>query len=212
MMRLAAALAFSSTALAHFTLDFPLSRGFDDDIEPQFCGGFPNVTGRTVFPLGPAPILFDSHHDAAKVEIIISPNPNPQNFSVFNVTSSGATIPPLKPFFDITNAGEFCINVDISSLGVSDFANGTNATIQVVYNGGDGPLYQCADVTLSTEYTASNITCANSTATNTNSTGGGDAPASGNTGGGSWAFRNTQVDAKVAGLAALVAAGVMALM
>lgn len=59
----------ASTSLAHFTLDFPVSRGqtrqeheheaytktsrgFDEDKEPGFCGGFTQPSAeRTPFPL-----------------------------------------------------------------------------------------------------------------------------------------------------------------
>lgn len=42
-LSLSALVLLASTATAHFTLDYPRSRGFDEDIEPQFCGGFPNA-------------------------------------------------------------------------------------------------------------------------------------------------------------------------
>lgn len=40
--------AFAATASAHFTLDYPTSRGFDDDLEGQFCGSFTDVVSRTL--------------------------------------------------------------------------------------------------------------------------------------------------------------------
>jgi len=49
---LAAALLCSSAVMAHFTLDYPVSRGFNDDAEPTGpCGGFDAVANRSQFPL-----------------------------------------------------------------------------------------------------------------------------------------------------------------
>jgi hypothetical protein len=49
---LAALLLCSSAAMAHYTLDYPLSRGFSDDNEPKApCGGYDTVGNRTQFPL-----------------------------------------------------------------------------------------------------------------------------------------------------------------
>lgn len=41
--------------------------------------------------------------------------------------------------------------------------NGTAATLLVEFNGGDGALFQCADVVLSSTFTASNVACVNGT-------------------------------------------------
>lgn len=67
-------------------------------------------------------------------------------------------------FGTITGQGEFCFNVDVAGLGVAGVANGSVATIQVEFNGGDGTLFQCADVVLRTDFAVpANVTCANST-------------------------------------------------
>lgn len=52
VLSLAAVLLCSSAAMAHYTLDYPASRGFNDDNEPTGpCGGFDTVKNRTEFPL-----------------------------------------------------------------------------------------------------------------------------------------------------------------
>lgn len=55
-------LASASCALAHFTLDYPTTRGFTEDIEDQFCGGFKDPSSnRTSFPLnGTSSIAIDA--------------------------------------------------------------------------------------------------------------------------------------------------------
>ncbi|GAA5954975.1 hypothetical protein JCM8115_005584 [Rhodotorula mucilaginosa] len=155
-------------ASAHFTLDYPTSRGFDEDIEPQFCGGFPTPSSeRTPFPLsGSAPVLIDSHHPSAIVGMFLSFDSNPTSFSQFNQTSSGQQYGLLDNFGSITGSGEFCFQVDVASLGVSGLSNGSVATLQVEFNGGDGSLFQCADLVLVDNYSVpSNVTCKNETTT-----------------------------------------------
>ncbi|KAG8984283.1 hypothetical protein FRB94_006195 [Tulasnella sp. JGI-2019a] len=145
--KLAAAVALVTPALAHFTLDYPLTRGFDENKEPEFCGGFPLVN-RTQFSLSNGMIDIDSHHATATFVTLISFDQNPSNFTSFNTTPSGKTYGYLKPFVQISGEGEMCVPVNISALGVPGVGEGTNATILVQFNGGDGSLYQCADVTL----------------------------------------------------------------
>lgn len=171
-----------SVASAHFTLDYPTSRGFDEDLEPNFCGGFNVSSTRQPYPLGTAPLLIDSHHPSADVFILVSFDANPTNFTAFNTTDSGVTYPPLRPAGQITGTGEFCFDVDIQSLGIAGVGNGSLATIQVVFNGGDGVLLQCADLILLTNFTVpSNITCANITSTATTSSSAASTTASGST-------------------------------
>ncbi|KZT51058.1 hypothetical protein CALCODRAFT_153599 [Calocera cornea HHB12733] len=157
------ALAAAAAASAHFTLNYPQTRGFDEDLEPQFCGGFPQAQNRTPFPLGPAVIDITSHHPSAVIGAVISFDQNPLNFSEFNMTASGQPLPFLEPYFTISYQGEACFPVDVLA-SIPGVANGTNATIQVYFNGGDGELYQCSDVVLLTNYTVpSGTTCFNGT-------------------------------------------------
>ncbi|KAG0139291.1 hypothetical protein CROQUDRAFT_699647 [Cronartium quercuum f. sp. fusiforme G11] len=157
-------LALASIASAHFTLDFPLTRGFDEDKEPTFCGGFPtNASGRQVFPLsGAAPVLINSHHQTAQVAIILSVNPNPTAFADFN---SSNKVDFLMPFGTIKGQGQYCFTVDIATLAsqISPApVNGTLATLQVEFNGGDGVLLQCSDLILvQGAAIPGNVTCTN---------------------------------------------------
>ncbi|BGP02238.1 hypothetical protein RTG_02416 [Rhodotorula toruloides ATCC 204091] len=174
VLSLVAAAALPLLASAHFTLDYPYTRGFDEDLEPQFCGGFNTPSSsRTPYPLsGSAPLLIDSHHPTADVAVLISFDQNPTNFSAFNQTSEGQGYGLLKPFGRINGQGEFCFNVDIASLGINGLQNGSVATIQVEFNGGDGALFQCSDIVLVSNYSApSNITCSNATSSASASSG-----------------------------------------
>ncbi|KZT39069.1 hypothetical protein SISSUDRAFT_1032926 [Sistotremastrum suecicum HHB10207 ss-3] len=179
---LAASLVAAAVVRAHFTLDYPQTRGLIHADEPTpICGGFNNVTNRTEFPLDAAEIQINSHHTLATVLIEVAVGiDDPSSFSQFNTTSSGQTYGPLVPFNQIPE-GPACYNVDISSLGLENAQNGTNATIVIIYDGGDGNLFQCADVTLVEGFKVpqgsilSNLTCltitgnATSNATSTSS-------------------------------------------
>ncbi|GAA5961599.1 hypothetical protein JCM10213_007194, partial [Rhodosporidiobolus nylandii] len=112
----------ASLASAHFTLDYPPTRGFDEDLEPNFCGGFSTPSSsRAPFPLsGSAPVLIDSHHPSAEVAILLSFSENPTSFADFNQTSDGQTYGLLKSFGSITGNGEVRIALLSASTGASD--------------------------------------------------------------------------------------------
>ena len=46
------------------------------------------------------------------------------------------------PFFQTTGEGLFCFPLDIGAANISGVGDGTNVTIQVEFNGGDGNLFQ----------------------------------------------------------------------
>ncbi|OWZ54513.1 hypothetical protein J008_01793 [Cryptococcus neoformans] len=168
----------TSTALAHFTLDYPQSRGFVDDTETQFCGGFNTVEARQSFPLGSGPVHIDSHHALATIVAFISTSSNPTSFDDFNTTSNGTAIPLASSIFQVPQ-GEKCFNIDLQSLNVG-LTNGSEVTLQIQYDGGDGNLYQCSDLVLIEGYEVpSNETCTNdaSKASNATSTSSGSATA-----------------------------------
>ncbi|GAA5840048.1 hypothetical protein JCM3766R1_000656 [Sporobolomyces carnicolor] len=178
--------------LAHFTLDYPQTRGFDEDIEPQFCGGFNSTSStRSPFPLaGQGSILIDSHHPTAQVAVLVSLEENPTSIEQFTHLANGTAYGLLQNFETLTSEGEYCLSVDIASLNLGA-VNGTPATIQVEFNGGDGTLFQCADVILVSDYTTpSNVTSeckqaktvGQSVASSSTSSGGPSATASGATG------------------------------
>ncbi|KAJ9118630.1 hypothetical protein QFC22_003850 [Naganishia vaughanmartiniae] len=159
-----ASLLLAPLALAHYTLEYPTARGFIDEEEVNFCGGFaqPSST-RTSFPLsGNAPVRWDSHHAIGTVGIYISTSTNPSNWSDFSTTMA-------KSWFTGPN-GAACTNIDMSKLNMN-LTNGSLVTIQMVANGGDGNLYQCSDLILLSDYTVpSNETCATDVALAANAT------------------------------------------
>ncbi|GAA5987913.1 hypothetical protein JCM5350_006772 [Sporobolomyces pararoseus] len=168
------------TVLAHFTLDYPQTRGFDEDIEPQFCGGFNSTSStRVPFPVsGSGPILIDSHHPTAQVAVLISFDQNPTSIQQFTKFDNGTSYGLLQNFENLSSEGEYCLDVDISSLKLG-VENGTSATIQVEFNGGDGTLFQCTDVILVSDYSApSNVTSACQQARKINSSSSSSASSS----------------------------------
>ena len=84
----------------------------------------------------------NSHHPSAKIQInvILSSNPAPADFTAAAASPANST--------SMNHPGHACLPLDLSSF--QGAVNNANATIQVVYNGGDSPLYQCSDVVLVT--------------------------------------------------------------
>lgn len=87
-------------------------------------------------------VQISSFHPTASVQVNIAygNNPTAADFTTASSTPAG-TIQVTHPF-------QSCLPLDLSSF--KGAANNVNATIQLVYNGGDSPLYQCADVVLVT--------------------------------------------------------------
>ncbi|KAH7418038.1 expression library immunization antigen 1 [Cadophora sp. MPI-SDFR-AT-0126] len=152
--------ALTSLATAHFNLDYPAARGFDEDKLGTFpCGGQDTVSStRTPFPLSNGQIALTMGHIDANVEVLIAVGNDPG--SAFNTV--------LRPTFKEQGLGAFCMTgIEIpSSLQITE---GMNATIQVVTNGDpDGGLYNCADVTFSsTAAAAGTDVCKNGTGVTT---------------------------------------------
>lgn len=164
----------ASMATAHFTLDYPETRGFDEDKETQFCGGFATAATRQPFPLK-GPVWINNHHKKATIDAFVSLSTDPKTFDDFNKTSNGTSIPHLTNFFQVPE-GEACWNVDFTSLGL-DLKNGSEVTLQVRFSGvsdhrpnlltsqGDGALYQCSDLVLLSDFQVpANETCKNDAA------------------------------------------------
>ena len=71
--------------------------------------------------------------------VLISTVANPNSFDNFSVNG----VPQLvHPYDKQADAGTFCIPLNISAAGISEAKDGANVTIQVVFDGGDGNLYQ----------------------------------------------------------------------
>lgn len=134
------ALSFLPLTLAHFKLNFPASRGFDDDKEGTFpCGSFDTVQSeRTSFPISGGPIQINLGHPQTDVAVYMAIGDNPGNaFSI-----------KVQPTTMITGLGDFCFG-SIAVPADLNVTDGTKASIQVVTNNHEsGGLYQCADVTL----------------------------------------------------------------
>ncbi|KAI6005082.1 hypothetical protein F5J12DRAFT_124376 [Pisolithus orientalis] len=167
-------LVLATVVNAHFQLQYPIPRGpFVEDQEPTFCDGYTDaVSNRTVFPLANGVINLNSEHPQWAVGVIVSTQQDPTSFAAFS-SSSGYQM--AVQYFETSGEGQYCFPIDLASSGVSGIQDGANVTIQVVYDGGDGTLYQCADLTLSANVTApSNAT---STCTNVTVTASGTAAA-----------------------------------
>lgn len=134
------ALALAPVALAHFNLNYPTSRGFDEDKESTYpCGGYDSVQSqRTDFPISGGPIQLKLGHQQTNIAVYLAVGDNSD--------SGFSTV--LYPQFQVSGFGDFCLgNVSIpSSLNVTE---GTKASIQVITNAhGEGGLYQCSDLNL----------------------------------------------------------------
>ncbi|KAF8213305.1 hypothetical protein K438DRAFT_1707015 [Mycena galopus ATCC 62051] len=137
--------SFVALASAHFQLQVPLPRGvFVEDSEPTFCDGYDNaVSNRSTFPISGGYFVLNSEHTSWTIGVNVSTSQNPQQFSDFSM--------PVFPFASESGEGLKCFPIDLSSAGLTD---GQNVTMQFVFDGSDGVLYQagfyCADVTVST--------------------------------------------------------------
>ncbi|CZT19970.1 uncharacterized protein RCC_05827 [Ramularia collo-cygni] len=126
-------LATASLAAAHFQLKYPAA-GFDDDLEGTGpCGGVTPVVDS-----GSPEITVDQF----AVQIFTS---HPMgNFSFFATTNVAEpyNFTEIVPSVKTTGAGDFCL----TSISLpSDWA-GKQGILQVVDQGPDGVLYQCAPV------------------------------------------------------------------
>ncbi|KAI0724341.1 hypothetical protein C8T65DRAFT_563625 [Cerioporus squamosus] len=149
---------------AHFQLQYPPPRGdFVEDDEPTFCDGYVNsVSNRTTFPTSGGFISINSEHPSWTLGGILATVQNANNFTVFQ--DSKGNFQQFLPFFQTTGEGSFCVDVDLAKSGLSGIKSGANVTLQFVFDGGDGQLYQCADVTLADNFTIpTSISCKNAT-------------------------------------------------
>ncbi|GAB1217365.1 hypothetical protein ATERTT37_006604 [Aspergillus terreus] len=145
---------------AHFELNYPPSRGVDEDKMTQFpCGGLAVSSNRTQVSLSDPsfPVALTMGHDETALEVLLALGSDPG--TNFNIT--------LKPTFRVEGLGSFCIPtiaLDASVLG-TNLTEGMNATLQVQSNGDpSGGLYSCADIQFSASATSSEpSSCKNGT-------------------------------------------------
>lgn len=126
--------ALVSLSSAHFLMEYPTSRGFNDDTIGTFpCGGFNVVnTTRTKWPLTGGEIALTMADSSTNIEVLIGLGNN--------VGDGFNTV--IRSTFAETGKGAFCM----TGFYLPSSYNGMNATIQVVTNGdksGSG-LYNCA--------------------------------------------------------------------
>nr|GAT58973.1 predicted protein [Mycena chlorophos] len=150
-----------ASASAHFQMQYPAPWGvFVEDNEPTFCDGYNGPSQPpTFFPLSGGVISLNSEHTNWVVAISITSKTDPTQFSDFapvtNVLSTDPTqfsdFAPVTNVLSATGEGLFCLPFDLSKTNATGFVDGMNATIQVEFNGGDGNLFQCAEVTLTKE-------------------------------------------------------------
>ncbi|KAJ6562163.1 hypothetical protein B0H19DRAFT_1026950 [Mycena capillaripes] len=150
-------------ANAHFQLQFPAPRGvFVEDDEPNFCDGYDNpAANRTAFPLTGGFYSLNSEHTAWTAGVALSTLANPTKFSDFL---------SVVPFFTDSGEGIFCFNLDFSKTNATGLKDGQNVTLEIIFDGGDGQLFQCADLTLSSTVTLDK----SSLCKNVSSSGGDD--------------------------------------
>ncbi|KAF9535573.1 hypothetical protein CPB83DRAFT_841987 [Crepidotus variabilis] len=139
-----------ASASAHFHLLYPGPRGaFVAQNELQFCGNLPEVTtNRTTFPLSGGYINIQTGHPNWLLGVIISTDADPNTWEDFNIAGTNNQ-QFVKYYGKQANPGTYCIPLDLKASGIAGVQEGSNVTIQAIFQGGDGNLYQCADLTLS---------------------------------------------------------------
>ncbi|KAL2871483.1 putative GPI anchored protein [Aspergillus lucknowensis] len=147
-------LTFTPLTTAHFILNYPPSRGSNEETMGTFpCGGFTTPSSsRTQIPISSDssssssfPIALDMGHDQTAVEFLLALGTDPD--TNYNIT--------LRKTFRVEGLGEFCdphvvLDADVLGTGV-ELVDGLNATLQVQTNADpNGGLYACADLQLTT--------------------------------------------------------------
>ena len=72
--------------------------------------------------------------------MIISTVPDPDNFA--NFTDSKGNFQMVVNYFETSGEGAFCAPINISAANIAGVTDGANVTIQFIFDGGDGELYQ----------------------------------------------------------------------
>ncbi|EGF77258.1 hypothetical protein BATDEDRAFT_36124 [Batrachochytrium dendrobatidis JAM81] len=129
--------ALASSASAHFILTSPATRGFDELKESTApCGGYNTVASRTNAALKSNLVLEIADANAV-ITVKFGPGENPTTF------------PYTLGSRNYTAVGNYTIPIDMTSANASGILQmGQIGTIQVILQGTDGMLYQCADITL----------------------------------------------------------------
>ncbi|KAI0271525.1 hypothetical protein BC834DRAFT_447603 [Gloeopeniophorella convolvens] len=160
-----------TSVTAQFQLSFPPPRGpFVEGSETTFCDNHPHAaSNRCQFPLSKGFITLNSVDPSWNLGVLVSTVQDPTSFEDFTSTTGKYTEQDVRNFASTTGEGDFCISLDLSKTGIKGVQDDANVTIQLIYynGGGDGNLYQCADLTLSKSFNIpSDIKCSNAS-TNT---------------------------------------------
>ena len=130
--------------------------------------------------------------------VMLSTAAAPESFNDFHNSSGGDQL--VVGYYQGTGTSGLCVRVNANEAGIPGIQDGSNVTLQMVFNGGDGILYQvsrnelllalsgagedvltwvlqCMDLTLDANYTIpSNITCTNPQGAPPSSNGTGTTP------------------------------------
>ncbi|KAI0757220.1 hypothetical protein C8Q80DRAFT_1132549 [Daedaleopsis nitida] len=149
---------------AHFQLQYPPPRGeFVEKNEVNFCDGYADsISNRSTFPTSGGFISINAEHPKWTLGGIAAITANANSFDTFK--DGSGNFQQVVPFFQTSSEGVFCMDVNLAASGVSGIKDGANVTIQLIFDGGDGQLYQCADLTLSDSFEIpSDVSCKNAT-------------------------------------------------
>ncbi|KAI9028094.1 hypothetical protein CLU79DRAFT_682344, partial [Phycomyces nitens] len=150
---------------AHFSLTYPPTRGFSESIEATApCGGYDTpLANRTQFPLTNGFVEINAEHPTYtyQVNILINNSPTAADFTSSNLV----TVASGKNSFPMAA----CLPLNLTAA--PEAKNGTLATLQITFNGGDGALYQCTDVILTDNATDFNSSkCVNADGSSSSAT------------------------------------------
>ncbi|KAI6249286.1 hypothetical protein HI914_02642 [Erysiphe necator] len=134
-------LLFSTSSFAHFAVEYPMPRGYNEETMQQFpCGGYDTVSSqRTLYPITGGAIGLEIGHAQTNIQVLIAFSSTP--------TTNFKTV--LRKTFTESGMGKFCLT-NVNMPKELDIHEGTNATIQVITNSDDeamGGYYSCSDIT-----------------------------------------------------------------
>ncbi|EXJ85624.1 hypothetical protein A1O1_05990 [Capronia coronata CBS 617.96] len=147
-------LALPLLTSAHFELNFPPSRGTDDEDQATFpCGGYGQSQNRTLVSPTSIPVAMAFGHTENLVQILLA---------IGNDVGSSFNY-EILPTISEMGPGDFCLPA-VSVPADLNITDGTNATIQVITNAHTGGgLYNCADIQFSSTAPESPSSCTNGT-------------------------------------------------
>lgn len=79
-------------------------------------------------------------HGPCSVGVLIATVSDPDNFANFSSSSGQQQL--VVQYFETQGEGAFCAPINISAANIPGVQSGANVTVQFVFDGGDGELYQ----------------------------------------------------------------------